>query len=173
MVDDNNSGKPKRPADQRLTIEKVGDRRAQRRRLLKGITAAGAAGAPVIVGKQAGGWIKPVIESVTIPAHAQTSESIVLNANVKIGEDTENPCAHDLGGCGPGFHVVAYSYTWLWDDSSGITFTAMVSPPQAVEVSLSFTQEAPQPSPASLAGLRGPSLPTRIPGLPSSGSSRR
>ncbi len=130
-------------------IGKLDAKRRQRRQIMKSMALTGAAGAPAIVAKQNSDWIKPVIETVITPAHATTTNEIetnpithsLANSNVQIGEDTSNPCAHDLGGCGVGNHVVVNDPAWLWDDSSGITFTGVVNPPEAVEVSVQFNQE--------------------------------
>ena len=54
---------------------------ASRRQALKAITAAGGG---IVVAK----WSKPVVESVIVPAHAQTSATILSGSGSQSGTGT-------------------------------------------------------------------------------------
>lgn len=68
-------------------------------------------------------WSKPVVDSVMLPAHAQTSGGAII-ANWVLGDDAPG----GTSGMGPGTSTAT---DFLYDDGTSSTITAAVSPASA------------------------------------------
>lgn len=104
----------------------------ERRRALKKMTIAG--GAAAVVGAS-GKWAKPVVDSVILPAHAQTSVTQQLgdiSAAWFLGDDA--PGSYDTGIT----DTTTVTDGFLYDDGTDMLISATLTPAAAVAVTASF-----------------------------------
>lgn len=101
----------------------------KRRDVLKKAAAVG--GVAVVAKAAPGSWTKPVVDSVLLPAHAQTSAPAALGkitGNWVIGDDAPGGLAGIMG-------TEVQGSDFLYDDSTDFSFQALLDPPAAVMVS--------------------------------------
>lgn len=104
----------------------------KRRKVLKKMTIA--TGAVAAVGTS-GKWAKPIVGSIVLPAHAQTSEPEFLgdiSAAWFLGDDS--PGGYDTGIT----DVTTVNDGFLYDDGSDMLISATLTPAAAVAVTASF-----------------------------------
>lgn len=122
----------------------------KRRKILKNTAiATGAVAASKLVPSD---WSKPVVDSVLLPAHAQTSEVVELGSIEGvwvIGDDAPGGTAGINNGLTLG------SAGDLYDDGTDFTFAAQLNPPAAVEVTADIVNNG-----ASFPGIDGDLDPT-------------
>lgn len=123
------------------TVENDQRRGTARRRLMKNM--AGGSSAIVVSAAFSDGWVKPVVNAVTLPAHAQTTQ-VPIELSAEIAEflsddtsDTDSP--QGPFSCGTTANVPIGDADW--DDISFTGITATVAP-AGTPVSLEVTGNA-------------------------------
>jgi len=100
---------------------------AQRRKVLKRLAVAGGA---IVAGKSMPDqWLKPVVDSVLMPAHAQATGGTIA-ANWVIGDDAPGSTTGIPVG------VTNTSNDFLYDDGTTMFFYGQVSPPGATSLNV-------------------------------------
>ena len=100
-----------------------------RRDFVKKIAAGGvvAAGASQVLPRK---WIKPVVDSVVIPVHAQSTIRGVLVPNWVLGDDAPGGLAGITTG------TTSATNGFLYDDGTTMAFKATLTPPAAVLITI-------------------------------------
>lgn len=109
------------------------ERQARSRRDFVKKLAAGtavAAGASQVLPKK---WVKPVVDSVVLPVHAQSSQPGVITPRWVIGDDAPG----GLAGITTGVTSVS---DFLYDDGTDMAFSAVLAPAAAVTVTINVVR---------------------------------
>ncbi len=109
------------------------ERQARSRRDFVKKLAAGtavAAGASQVLPKK---WVKPVVDSVVLPVHAQSSQSGVIVPRWVLGDDAPG----GLTGITTG---VTNATDFLYDDGTDMAFSATLTPAAAVTVTINVVR---------------------------------
>jgi hypothetical protein len=119
-------------ADRKTPKSDSTDRQGRSRRdFVKKLAAGGAvaAGASQMIPKK---WAKPVIDAVVIPVHAQSSLGNLAPRWV-LGDDAPGGLAGITTG-------TTSASDFLYDDGTDMAFTAVLTPPAAVPVTINVNQ---------------------------------
>lgn len=116
-------------------MEKKQDKGRQarsRREFVKKLAAgsAVAAGASQVLPKE---WVKPVVDSVVLPVHAQSSQPGLIVPRWVLGDDAPG----GLTGITTGVTNVT---DFLYDDGTDMAFSATLTPPAAVTVTINVVR---------------------------------
>lgn len=135
MSDERDDKKPGSPAPE--PSEGIGAKHHGRSR--RAFVKRAAIGGVVLAGVSSAlpkKWAKPVIDSVIVPLHAQSTGGTIAVRWI-IGDDAPGGSHSDAGGIMAGTTNVG---DFLYDDGTDMSFHAVLSPPAAVAVSISVNQ---------------------------------
>lgn len=124
--------------ENKKVVENITDKKEELRKNRRRALGAMAAGGAVVMGKNAPeNWIKPVVDHVSLPAHAQTSALGTISAVMVISGD-DDPDAALIYNVGE--HVWTPGAQGVDDfedaDDAQFAFSAQLNPPGSVPVTM-------------------------------------